>query len=104
MLSQKREKLPECILEADVLQEYTGCYSLPDGDSLNVTIEDGKIQVRTSGGYPFPIQYPTEKDKFIIQPYLNTSYCLFERGENGHVVKLSLVEGPHKTECERINN
>lgn len=87
-----REGEPKAALQLsqEELQAYVGEYPLMPSFSLTVTTQDGKLFIQGSGQPPLEVQ---AKERDVFFSALVAAEIHFERGEDGKVTGLTLLQG-----------
>lgn len=80
----------EIDLSTDILESYTGVYSLTPNFDINVTIEDGRLTVQATGQGKLPF-YPESESRFFCK--LLDAQITFVQGQNGKIDHLILHQG-----------
>jgi len=81
-----RKKKKEIDLSTDVLETYTGVYSLAPNFNLTVTVEDGKLMLQATGQAKFQV-FPESKTKFFLKVVdAQISFILSKDGKVDHLI------------------
>ncbi len=80
----------EMAVDAAVLQDYVGTYTLPAGQIFTLKVENDRLMVKLSGQDFYPV-FPESKDKFFYR--VVEAKLSFMRDDQGKVNRLILHQG-----------
>lgn len=72
-------KRPSIKLSSQILQQYTGTYKLNDGQTINLTSENGTLSI-ASGNDKYPLQAASETNFYLASSFFKMHFIKDEKG------------------------
>jgi CubicO group peptidase (beta-lactamase class C family) len=89
----------EITLAAEILEDYVGEYEMGPGETIVMTVEDGRLHAQPAGQSKLPL-YAEAEDRFFLRAV--NAQVSFTRAPSGEVTGLVLHQGGRDQSARRI--
>jgi hypothetical protein len=89
----------EIALAAEILEDYVGEYEMTSGDTIVMTVEDGRLHAQPAGQSKLTL-FAEAEDRFFLRAV--NAQVSFTRAPSGEVTGLVLHQGGREQPARRI--